>query len=739
MHSAAEKVFYTAPMKALSNQKYQEFVAAYGPDEVGLLTGDTNINSRARIVVMTTEVLRNMLYADSDLLPGLRFVVMDEVHYLADRFRGAVWEEVIIHLPPAVRLVSLSATVSNAEEFGDWLQTVRGDTTVIVSEERPVPLEQHILMRTKLIDLFDSSGRNDTHRVNPELVQMARYGGRTLSARQMKDVGRYHSRGGRPQELRMDRTAVIRLLGDRNLLPAIFFVFSRVGCDSAVSQVLRGGARLTTGAERNEIRAFVEERCRTIPDEDLAVLGYWDWLGGLERGVAAHHAGMLPAFKEVVEELYRRKLLKVVFATETLALGINMPARTVVLEKLEKFNGEARVPITPGEYTQLTGRAGRRGIDVEGHSVIQWQDGLDPQAVASLASRRTYPLNSSFSPSYNMAVNLVAQFGRERTREILESSFAQFQADRGVVDLARKVRAQEESLAGYEKAMTCHLGDFREYARIRRELSDLERKGAGRAQTSSRGERESRQRRLAELRASLRRHPCHGCSDREAHARWAERWWTLSRQTDELRRQITSRTGAVARVFDRVTDVLLELGYLTAAAEGELVIAGPGRVLRRIYGERDLLVAECLRTGAWEGLDPAGLAAMAAALVYEPRRDEGLPSDRHLPRGGSRAALERTTVLWSTLDDLERAHRLPGSEPISTGISLAMSRWAQGATLDRVLEEAELAAGDFVRMTKQTIDLLDQLSLVADRKASTTARAALDAIRRGIVAYSSVG
>jgi ATP-dependent RNA helicase HelY len=739
MSTPGAKVFYTAPMKALSNQKYQEFVAAYGPDEVGLLTGDTNINSRARIVVMTTEVLRNMLYADSDLLPGLRFVVMDEVHYLADRFRGAVWEEVIIHLPPAVRLVSLSATVSNAEEFGDWLQTVRGDTTVIVSEERPVPLEQHILMRTKLIDLFDSSGRNDTHRVNPELVQMARYGGRTLSARQMKDVGRYHSRGGRPQELRMDRTAVIRLLGDRNLLPAIFFVFSRVGCDSAVSQVLRGGARLTTGAERNEIRAFVEERCRTIPDEDLAVLGYWEWLGGLERGVAAHHAGMLPAFKEVVEELYRRKLLKVVFATETLALGINMPARTVVLEKLEKFNGEARVPITPGEYTQLTGRAGRRGIDVEGHSVIQWQDGLDPQAVASLASRRTYPLNSSFSPSYNMAVNLVAQFGRERTREILESSFAQFQADRGVVDLARKVRAQEESLAGYEKAMTCHLGDFREYARIRRELSDLERKGAGRAQTSSRGERESRQRRLAELRASLRRHPCHGCSDREAHARWAERWWTLSRQTDELRRQITSRTGAVARVFDRVTDVLLELGYLTAAADGELVIAAPGRVLRRIYGERDLLVAECLRTGAWEGLDPAGLAAMAAALVYEPRRDEGLPSDRHLPRGGFRAALERTTVLWSTLDDLERAHRLPGSEPISTGISLAMSRWAQGATLDRVLEEAELAAGDFVRMTKQTIDLLDQLSLVADRKASTTARAALDAIRRGIVAYSSVG
>lgn len=597
MNDPSAKVFYTAPMKALSNQKYQEFVAAYGADAVGLLTGDTNINSRARIVVMTTEVLRNMLYADSDLLPNLGFVIMDEVHYLADRFRGAVWEEVIIHLPPSVRLVSLSATVSNAEEFGDWLQTVRGDTAVIVSEERPVPLDQHILMRTKLIDLFDSSGTNDTHRVNPELVQMARYGGRTLSARQMKDVGRYHSRGGRPQELRMDRAAVIRLLADRNLIPAIFFIFSRVGCDAAVSQVLRSGARLTTVAERDEIRAFVEERCRTIPDEDLAVLGYWEWLGGLERGVAAHHAGMLPAFKETVEELFRRKLVKIVFATETLALGINMPARTVVLEKLEKFNGEARVPITPGEYTQLTGRAGRRGIDIEGHSVIQWHEGLDPQAVASLASRRTYPLNSSFSPSYNMAVNLVAQFGRERTREILESSFAQFQADRGVVDLARKVRGQEESLVGYEKAMTCHLGDFKEYSGIRRELSDLERKGAGkagsssRASSSSRADRDRRQQQLTALRKRMRQHPCHGCSDREAHARWAERWWSLTRQTEDLRRQINSRTGAVARVFDRVTDVLLELDYLRNAGE-DLVVEPAGRTLRRIYGERDLLVAE---------------------------------------------------------------------------------------------------------------------------------------------------
>ncbi|WP_158864194.1 DEAD/DEAH box helicase [Leifsonia sp. AG29] len=734
MREANAKVFYTTPMKALSNQKFQEFAEAYGPESVGLLTGDTNINSHARIVVMTTEVLRNMLYADSDLLSDLAYVVMDEVHYLADRFRGAVWEEVIIHLPSEVRMVSLSATVSNAEEFGDWLQAVRGDTDVIVSEERPVPLEQHILMRSKLIDLFDSSGLAATNRVNPELVQMARYGGRTLSSRQMKDVGRYHSRGGRPDSFRMSRADIVHLLGERNLLPAIFFIFSRNGCDQAVLQTLRSGVRLTDAREREEIRALVEERCRTLLDEDLAVLGYWEWLEGLERGVAAHHAGLLPAFKEVVEELFRRKLVKVVFATETLALGINMPARTVVLEKLEKFNGEARVPITPGEYTQLTGRAGRRGIDVEGHSVIQWEDGLDPQSVAALASRRSYPLNSSFRPTYNMAVNLIDQFGRARTREILESSFAQFQADRAVVDLARKVKQQEESLAGYVDAMTCHLGDFREYAGIRRELTDLERK---RVDNASNAEKERRQRQLNALRKRMKEHPCHRCPDREQHARWAERFFKLKRDTDRLSAQIQSRTGAVAKVFDRVSDVLLELGYLTSE-DGETALTVHGRTLKRIYGERDLLVAECLRRNVWKDLDAPSLAAMACALVFEPRRDEGLAHERSLPRGAFRPALDRTTDLWARLDDLEREHRLPGSEPPSTALALAMHLWARGSGLNAVLTEADMAAGDFVRWAKQTIDLLDQLSLVAQGNVGRVARQALDAIRRGIVAYSSV-
>lgn len=756
MQTPRDKAFYTTPMKALSNQKFRELVDVYGADDVGLLTGDTNINGNARIVVMTTEVLRNMIYADSAALRDLRYVVMDEVHYLADRFRGAVWEEVIIHLPQQVRLVSLSATVSNAEEFGDWLDTVRGDTEVIVSEIRPVPLEQHVLVRDDLLPLFDDRAGIATALVNQELMRIRSSTGSNYdnnreaqSYRSNRHAGRQAQRpprGGRRavrsanvQRIeRMDRPDVVRLLEQANLLPAIFFIFSRVGCDAAVQQVRRSGVRLTSTEERAEIRAIVEDRTRTLQDEDLGVLGYWDWLENLERGVAAHHAGLLPAFKEVVEELYKRKLVKVVFATETLALGINMPARTVVLEKMEKFNGEARVAITSGEYTQLTGRAGRRGIDVEGHAVVQWTEGMDPQAVAALASRRTYPLNSSFRPTYNMAVNLIDLFGKQRAREVLESSFAQFQADRAVVGLARQVREAEESLEGYKAAMTCDHGDFLDYASIRRELSDLEKKNR-QDSNAPRASRDKRMKQIQSLRTRMQRHGCHRCPDREAHARWAERYWKLKRQNDRIRRQIETRTGTVARVFDRVVEVLETLDYLRRDDQDETTLTEAGRTMRRIYGERDLLVAESLRQGLWNGLDAPSLAAMACCLVYEPRRDEANSGERDLPRGAFRAAYEKTTTLWAELDDLEKDHHLPGSEPLAAGLAGAMHSWARGGMLDRVLIDADMAAGDFVRWAKQTIDLLDQLSIVAEDGAlARNARVALDSVRRGIVAYSSM-
>jgi ATP-dependent RNA helicase HelY len=466
---AGRKCFYTTPIKALSNQKHTDLVHRYGPDKIGLLTGDVSNNPGAPVVVMTTEVLRNMLYADSDALEGLSYVVMDEVHFLADRMRGAVWEEVILHLPEEVRLVSLSATVSNAEEFGGWIQTVRGDTTVVVDEQRPVPLSQHMMVGKRLFDLFD-----DSSLVNAELL---RHIANRREADRLLDAPRGRGRGSRPRFYRTpSRYDVVSVLDHSALLPSIVFVFSRAGCEAAVGQCLRSALRLTDDEERDRIAEVIDRRTTDLSDADLEVLGYYEWREGLLRGVAAHHAGMLPIFRHTVEELFTAGLTKVVYATETLALGINMPARTVVLERLVKFNGEQHVPLTPGEYTQLTGRAGRRGIDVEGHAVVLWQPDVDPAEVAGLASTRTFPLRSSFVPSYNMTINLVHQMGPDQAHELLERSFAQYQADRSVVGLVRAISRNEQLM----QQVAAELGDERDetaidYARLRAKLSERER------------------------------------------------------------------------------------------------------------------------------------------------------------------------------------------------------------------------------------------------------------------------
>lgn len=733
-----QKVFYTTPIKALSNQKYAELVTRYGEERVGLLTGDNNNNSDAQIVIMTTEVLRNMIYANSESLIDLAFVIMDEVHYLADRFRGAVWEEVILHLPNDVKVVSLSATVSNAEEFGAWLDEVRGETAIIVSEIRPVPLNQHVLFGDELLELFDSSGE----RVNPDLVQLHAQKLRLPPSRPVRGRRGFDSGFNRnaPKIPKISKSEIIEILDDEDLLPAIFFIFSRAACDQAVRQCLQSGVRLTTTEEKAEIRRIVEEKCSSIADEDLSTLGYFDWISSLERGVAAHHAGMLPAFKETVEELFLKKLVKVVFATETLALGINMPARTVVLDRLDKFNGEGRVQLTAGEYTQLTGRAGRRGIDTQGHSVIQWAANLNPDAVSGLASKRTYPLMSSFRPTYNMAVNLIDAFGRERARTVLETSFAQFQADRSVVGLAKSIREREVSLAGFSKSMECHLGDFETYAAIRREITDLEKVLANGRVRAERGKdirqnkgRHKQEGRLNELKRRMKAHPCHACHDREAHARWGERWFKLRRETDTIIKQIESRTNQVAKTFDRICSTLAELGYLDETQE-DWAVTDAGRELARIYGERDLLVTECLRTGVWDKLDAPGLAAMAAALVYEARRDDEHRQPR-MPKGDFAIVLRETDSVWEDLEEVARHYQLRQTEPIDPSLCYMMYRWAAGSTLDSALNEAELLVGDFIRWCKQVIDLLSQIAQSSSPVAST-AREAIDKVKRGIVAYS---
>jgi ATP-dependent RNA helicase HelY len=460
------KAFYTTPLKALSNQKFGDLVARHGAGTVGLLTGDNSINPQASVVVMTTEVLRNMLYERSSMLTGLLSVVMDEVHYLQDPYRGAVWEEVLIHLPPSVSVVALSATISNAEEFGDWITTLRGDTRVVIEERRPVPLEHHYLVGSRLHPMHVE--QDGILLPNPYVV--------SLDQHELKTKTYYRRGSGLPQHQRISRPRegyrrvyvprreeVVEVLEKEGMLPAIYFVFSRSGCEKSVRWLREAGVRLTTREESATIRERAETRAAWVDEEDLVSLGFFEFLESLASGVAAHHAGMLPMFKETVEELFQEGLVKVVFATETLSLGINMPAKSVVIEDLWKFQGERHELVTPGEYTQLTGRAGRRGIDALGHAVVIYQRQVPFERVAGLAATRTYDLASSFRPAYNMAVNLVRNYTPEQAHHLLNSSFAQFLADRGVVALERSRQQDLAALEGYRKNMVCHLGDFEEY------------------------------------------------------------------------------------------------------------------------------------------------------------------------------------------------------------------------------------------------------------------------------------
>jgi ATP-dependent RNA helicase HelY len=659
---------------------------------------------------------------------------------------------------------------------------------------------------------------------------------------------------------------VIAILDSEGLLPAITFVFSRAGCDAAVQQCLRSPLRLTTEEERAQIAEVIDHRCGDLADSDLAVLGYYEWREGLLRGLAAHHAGMLPAFRHTVEELFTAGLVKAVFATETLALGINMPARTVVLERLVKFNGEQHAPLTPGEYTQLTGRAGRRGIDVEGHAVVLWNPGeetTEPSAVAGLASTRTFPLRSSFAPSYNMTINLVHRMGPEQAHELLEQSFAQYQADRSVVGLIRGIERGKRMLDEIAAELGGHEAPIFEYARLRARISEMERaqsrasrlqrrqaasdaltalrrgdiitithgrrgglavvlesardssdprplvltehRWAGRISSADYSgasapvgsmslpkrveHRQPRVRRdlasalrsaaaglalpttrrsgrgdadgaygafhdpeLSSLRAQLRRHPAHDGPNLEFQMRQAERYLRIERDNAQLEKKVAAATNSLARTFDRIVGLLTERGFIKGSATDPHVTED-GRLLARIYSESDLLVAECLRSGAWAGLQPAELAAVVSAVLYESRGGDGAGAvlAAEVPTQRLRQALQQTSRLSTALRADEQAHRIAPSREPDDGFVNVIYRWARTGDLAAALAAADahpsggsvssglpLSAGDFVRWCRQVLDLLDQVRNAApDAELRATAKRAINDVRRGVVAVDA--
>lgn len=793
--ATGKRAFYTAPIKALSNQKFNDLGANLGVERVGLLTGDNVINGDAQVVVMTTEVLRNMIYAESSQLDDVGIVVLDEVHYLQDRSRGAVWEEVIIHCPKEVQLVCLSATISNNEEFAAWVGERRGITELIHTEDRPVPLESMYMLKDKvgahqfhLLPTFVT--RDGRSRDNPKIEQMLGL-----------------ERGRRRRYKTPNRVDTVEELAEQRMLPAIYFIFSRAGCDAAMNRLVESGIRLTNSEEREKIRLVAEKRTDHLEDSDLSVLGYERWIAGLEAGVASHHAGLVPAFKETVEELFEVGYLKVVFATETLALGINMPARTVVIENLSKFNGDSHELLRPGDYTQLTGRAGRRGIDVEGFGVVLHSSFVRFSQVTEVASIGAHELRSSFRPTYNMTANLIANYPRDEAERLLEASFAAFQRVGDIADAETTIEALEHQLAKEEQQAECERGDVGEYLASveavvprRRQDGIKSTLGPGAVVDVVGGSRDGRYavlRRLSSKDGGARylvistsgrvstlgykqiTDPSHMVGRIELGSPVKPRDRRFLQQTAKQLRKVPSpretanpkshmlidhpvaecpdagrhlsalrRANRVRRKLDQYRRLergsghglveefrsIRDLLEQLGYAEG-WALTPRGNRLRRIYNETDLLLAESVERGVFYGLDFKEVAALASVFVYEPRSDQSSPGEWPTQELGAR--WERIEQLWKDLNEAEKSFRLSPTRRPDPGFAMVAYQWASGTTFDD-LPTRGMAPGDFVRVSRQLSDLLRQLreSVVELREECGQA---VEAVDRGVVAAQGVG
>ncbi len=783
-------VVYTTPIKALSNQKFKDLCAWLGNEKVGLLTGDNAIRPNGAVVVMTTEVLRNMIYAGSPALENLGLVVLDEVHFLQDPYRGPVWEEVIMQIPPSVRLVCLSATVSNAEEVAGWIGEVHSECEAIIETTRPVELHDHFLV-------FDKRHRRiqefRTLRGGESNFEVERYLGK-MSEQRSRGPQRRGGAVGRPR-----RHEVISHLDDSDRLPAIFFVFSRQGCDDAVQSCLDFNVDFLDGREKSRIEQIVEQHVEEITRTDLSLLNYEKWLDGLKSGIASHHAGMVTPFKEAVEDCFSAGLLKVVFATETLAMGVNLPARSVVVEQLSRFRGEGHVVLTPGEYTQLTGRAGRRGIDSAGHAYSLWSPYESFSQLTQLAKSNEFVLESAFRPTYNMAANLMARAQREAALDLLERSFAQYRANSHVLGLKRALDKGSASLKTAQVELK-RLGVVDNWSATQRNKSrsnapaSLEqlRPGSVLARihgsetqhllvlgTTSRrgGERRVRvvtprgkvmmltandfdvepevlsnielpkpyapnrreyqrtsakllKQQLTELGILIEvRHPDHDLRAERIKAQ--RRVEAAEGRMATLRQQIAVAEGGLARSLVAIEEVM---EIFECASSWNLT--SRGETLQGIFHEMDLLVALCIDASIFDDVSPPELAGLVSVLTYE-HRSRLEPPPPWFPNQSCQQKAQEIIGYSAKIRIEENKRGLPESRIPDPTIFGPVHGWASGHELSEVLDD-DTSAGDFVRNIRQVIDLLGQL---ADTVHSRTLRKnAIEAGRlldRGLVSAAA--
>jgi ATP-dependent RNA helicase HelY len=674
------RALYTTPIKALSNQKFRDFRREYG-DAVGLMTGDMVENPGGSILVMTTEVVRNMLMQRPEELADVDCIVFDEVHFLSDPARGTTWEEAIICAPSHVQLICLSATVSNAAQVADWISEVHRPIKLIVHRGRAVPLEHLYLLDNKLLPLISASGV-----ANKKLRGLGGENRRGVRTRTQGFSRNRRGGGGRHEPRPPD---VVRRLRSEGLLPCLYFFFSRRECEGAAEQCAL--VRLTTPARSEEIRALVMQRLESLPEEDRALGQVVALTRLLPLGVGFHHAGLLPVLKVLVEELFNRGMLQVVFATDTLSLGINMPAKTVVVGELTKFDGESRRPLTPNEYQQLTGRAGRRGLDERGVAVVPYSPWVEAEEVLAIGTGDLLPIESGFTLRYNTVLNLwsAGPNPSERLAHLFASSLREFQLDdemKALQDELGAIRIELRTLSTEELNVPASGGEARRHR--------------GQRYASRYTHRDLLQDRFAELEQELLR------------ARQAKR----------------NRARRTLRSLERVLE---QFSYLRDGQPTEKAAA-----LREMFDANGLILTEAVSRGAFRDATAAEAMEVVSWFCYD--RDKAFYNRFRIP---PRA--------WEILQKLERVQDAilraesdagvaltPGFGTVFSGIAYA---WCEGLDFGEILEGIGLPEGDVMMTFNKTLDLARQLRgsiQVVDPKSplAKTLAEGERLMRRGIVA-----
>ena len=696
IHKALEentRLFYTTPLKALSNQKFYDFGRKYGEGNVGLLTGDTSINRDAPIVVMTTEVFRNMLYNTNfgkvkDNLKDVKYVVLDEVHYMNDEQRGTVWEESIIYCPPSVQIIALSATVANSKQLCDWINTVHSGTEHIYTDFRPVPLRYYY---------FDSSKPTE---ILPLLTPEGRLNKKIKPEKKMS----FHSRQAKRQNTVKD---VINVLHKKEMLPAIFFTFSRKKCDENMEKC--SNLNLITNEEakliRDEINEFLKDHTYLENNKNLEYL---------YNGIASHHAGLLPAWKLLVERLFQKGLIKVVFATETLAAGINMPARTTVISAISKRTDSGHRMLTANEFLQMSGRAGRRGMDKIGYVVIMGTQFQSPDEVANLVKSSSNPLESRFSPSYSMVLNLLQNLELEQAKELILKSFGYFSSNDRLKPIIMQQLSCEQTLAKL-KNEKCPFGltneEFIEFNKLKekyivyRKLTRTLQKQAKQKGPKDAPEVLEYLNRTREMREKLEKYRCELCKGYKKHVRNLEIINRFEKKLKDINKNVANQKDIYWNKFLAHKDILEKMGYLENGYPTDA-----GITCSMIRAENELYISEIILKGVLEGLEPYELASVICALVTEDLRSDVYPNQPISKN--TRKALNRIKEIRRKIAVLQRDYEITTEMYLNSYYCPLVEQWVQDTPWEDIAKQVDSSEGDIVRILKRVVDVLRQLTIL---------------------------